>query len=306
MSTRCGGALATALVAVSLFQPSLSSWQNAPAGEKRVALISELTGTASIHLPASTAPSAVERFAAISEGATLEVGPASRAVVVLAGGRRFAVGPEARARVHADRLSAISGSVDELSTLPALPQLVALEAHAPKALGGVRLRASVITGLSPANGSALASRATLRFTPVAGAATYRVEIEDAQGRVIFSIQTTSPEVPVPAGILEAGAAYYWTVRTLDRPGAQARGSTEFATLRSEEAAVREDLKRRLHDEGGVSSVALLAAIDRHLGLHQEALEGFRAALAGAPGDESLREAVRELEAMLKGDSVERQ
>ena len=32
--------------------------------------------------------------------------------------------------------------------------------------------------------------------------------------------------------------------------------------------------RRLHAEGDVSSLALLAAIDRHLGLHQEALGGL--------------------------------
>ena len=39
-------------------------------------------------------------------------------------------------------------------------------------------------------------------------------------------------------MLTAGAAYYWTVRTIDHPGAQARGSAEFA-----HAAVR---KKRRH------------------------------------------------------------
>jgi len=297
MSTRCHLAFAAALAALGLLQPQLAAQEKATAGEKRAALISELTGSASIQERASAASAAVERFAAVSEGAMLSVRRESRATIVLSNGKRFVLDAGARATVLADRLTAISGSVEELPALPVLPRLVALEASAPKALGGVRLRSTAIVGLSPSNGSALASRATLRFKPVAGAATYHVEIEDEKGRAIFGVQTTSPEVRVPPDILTAGAAYYWTVRTLDRPGAQARGSAEFATLRAEEATAREHLLRRLHAEGDVSSVALLAAIDRHLGLYQEALEGFRAALTRSPDDRALIQAVRELEAM---------
>lgn len=297
MSARCIGAIVTALVALTSFQPLLLSQQSASAGEKRVALISELTGRASIQEDASAPPSRSERFAALSEGTILQVGPESRAVVVLARGKRFAMGAGARATVYADRLSATSGPVDELPSLPPLPPLVALDARAPKALGGVRLRATPIVGLSPSNGSALAARTTLRFAPASGAATYRVEIDDGKGRVTFGVETTSPEVQVPPDILEPGAEYYWTVRTVDRPGAQARGSAEFRTLRAEEAKAREDLRRRLDEETDASSLALLAAIDRYLGLHHEALEGFRAALARAPDDEALRRAVAELEAV---------
>jgi hypothetical protein len=296
MAARRRAAFVAVFIAITSSQPSLLTRQSAPAGEKRAALISELAGTASVRAHNPDAPSAVERFTAIGDGAILEVGPDSRAVVVLAGGKRFVLGARARATVHADRLVSTAGPVDELPSLPALPPLVALDAHAPKALGGVRLRSSLIAGLSPSNGSALASRTILRFTPTPGAATYRVEIEDDKGRVVFGLQTTSPEVHLPPDILDAGAGYYWTVRTIDRPGAQARGAAEFVTLRIEEAKAREDLKRRLHDEGEASSLALLAAIDRQLGLHEEALEGFRAALARAPDDDALKEAVRELEA----------
>jgi hypothetical protein len=297
MAARRKAAFVAVFVAIISFQPSLLTRQNPPAGEKRAALISELAGIASVRAHSSAPPSAVERFTAIAEGAILEVGRDSRAVVVLAGGKRFVLGAQARATVHADRLASTAGQVDELSSLPALPPLVALDAHAPKALGGVRLRSSVIAGLSPSNGSALASRTILRFTPTPGAATYRVEIENEQGRVVFGLQTTSPEVAVPPTVLHAGTAYYWTVRTIDRSGAQARGSAGFVTLRDEEAKAREDLRRRLQQDGDASSLALLAAIDRHLGLQHEALEGFRAALARAPDDEALVEAVRELEAM---------
>jgi CHAT domain-containing protein/Tfp pilus assembly protein PilF len=293
VSARCNGVLAAALVAGFLCQSAVAG-QNAAADGKRVALISELSGTAVVEGSGSPTPSAVKRFTALPDGSILRLGPGSRAVVVLVRGRRFTLGPGARATVHGDRVSATSGPVEELPSLPALPQLVALT-DAPRALGGVRLRASAVTGLSPSNGAALASRARLRFAPVAGAATYRVEIEDGQGRGIFTSETASAEVAVPAGILEAGADYYWTVRTIDRPGAQARGSAGFRTLRPDEARARDDLAARLRGEGGAPALALLAAIDRHLGLHQEALEGFRAALALAPGDAALEAAIRDLE-----------
>ena len=297
MSTRRWLALITAVVAIVASQPQVLSQQKASPSEKRAGLISELSGRASVRKAPSAPASTVERFAAIADGAVLELGPDSRAVLVLARGRRFELGAQARVNVHADQLGSRSGPVRELPSLPALPPLVALDAKAPKALGGVRLRSTGATGLSPSGSSALAVRTTLRFTPVEGAATYRIEVEDEQGRVVFGVQTTSAEVSIPADVLRPGTSYYWTVRTLDRAGPQARGAAGFTTLRHDEAQAREDLKRQLHEEGGASSLALLAAIDRQLGLYEEALDGFRAALARAPNDEALKDAVNELEEM---------
>jgi hypothetical protein len=294
-------AFTVALISLTAVQSSLSPQERTAGGGKRAALISELTGTASVRLHASAKPLEVARFAAIPEAAILQVGAGSRAVLVLAGGSRFALGGGARATVHADRLTSTSGSIDQLPALPALPQLVALDDSAPRALGGVRLRTTVIGGISPANGSAIASATVLRFNAVPGAATYRVEIEDNKGRVIFEAQAMSPQVQVPPDVLEAGASYYWTVRTLDRQGAQARGSADFRTLSTEEVRKREELRRTLQAGGDASSLALLAAIDQHLGLHHDALQGFRAALVRSPGDEALEKAIRQLEAMLETD-----
>jgi hypothetical protein len=44
-------------------------------------------------------------------------------------------------------------------------------------------------------------------------------------------------------------------------------------------------------------VASLAEIDRRLGLYPEAWAGFRAALAGAPGDSASLQAIRSIEEM---------
>jgi len=299
MRIRCQLALTAALIAVSSAQPSFSFQENATPGEKRAALISELTGTASMRRQGAAGSSELARFAAIPEGAVLQVGRDSRIVLVLARGARFALGAGARATIHADRLSTTSGPIDELPALPALPRLVALDASAPKALGGVRLRTAAIGGLSPDSGSAVAASTVLRFNPVPGAATYRVELEDDKGRVMFGVETKSLEVKVPPHVLEADASYYWTVRTLDRQGGQARGSADFRTLRTDEVSAREDLRRTLQKDDAASSLALLAAIDRHLGLHYDALNGFRAALARSPTDEALQAQVRQLEAIVE-------
>lgn len=293
MPARLNVALAIALIAVGLPRTTPVAQQEKPA--KRIALISELSGAATLQRPGAAAVPA-RRFDAMFDGTILRVGLQSRVLLVLGSGKRFVLGAEARATVHAERLAGTSGSIDELPSLPTLPPLAALDAKAPTALGGVRLRSNVITGLCPSDGTVLASKATLRFAPVQGAATYRIEIEDANGRVIFGIETKATEMPVPPDVLEAGVRYYWTVRTTDRPGAQARGAAHFATLSTELIALRDALKRQLSAEGDGPSIALLATIDLHLGLHQEALEGFRAALARAPNDDSLKDAVRRLEA----------
>ncbi len=139
----------------------------------------------------------------------------------------------------------------------------------------------------------------LRFNPVRGASKYAVEIENDAGRRIFAAESTTPEVVVPAGVLEAEASYYWTVQTLDKVGGAARGTSEFKTLSSDDARVREALRRSPETEGADSHLALLAEIDRRLGLDQEALDGFRAALAKRPDDVVIQQAVRRLEKLLE-------
>jgi hypothetical protein len=46
-------------------------------------------------------------------------------------------------------------------------------------------------------------------------------------------------------------------------------------------------------------LALLAEIDRRLGLYEEALNGFRAALAKRPEDVTLQQAVQRLEKLFE-------
>ena len=275
-----------------------SVWAQDPAAKPLAALISDLTGEVSLKSPAAGPATKAQRFDAIPVGTTLEVGPGARAEIVLAGGQRFEFGPKARATITARQLTSTSGPITELPSVPALPGIVALDQSRPKGgPGGVRVRGTLITGLRPFQTVTLAERTTIRFNPVAGASRYAVEIENDAGRRIFVAGSTTPEVVVPAGVLAPETSYYWTVQTLDKFGGAARGTSEFTTLSAEDALVRRALRRSLEADGG--GLALLAEIDRRLGLYDEALDGFRAALAKSPDDVAVQQAVRRLEKLME-------
>jgi hypothetical protein len=262
-------------------------------------LVSDLAGSASIET-ATRKPVRLDRFDAIVAGAAIEVGPMSQLTLVLAGGKRFELGAGARATIAADRLTSQSGPVTELASLPPLPRIAALDASRPKGpAGGIRLRGPRISRLDPSDAVTLATRTRLRFAPVAGASQYGIEIDDSSGRRVFGVETMASDVTVPNGLLEPGAAYQWTVRTLDLSGATARGVSQFRTLSSEDERQREALRRSLDAEGGARALALLAAVDQRLGLYAEALEGFREALKSAPDDKPIAQAIRSLEELLE-------
>jgi hypothetical protein len=132
---------------------------------------------------------------------------------------------------------------------------------------------------------------------VKGASRYSVEVEDEAGRRVIARETSDTELVVPRGVFQSGATYYWRVQTIDRAGAPARGSSQFTTLPHEQVQLRDALRRTVASEGGADSLAFLAEIDRRLGLLEEALDGFRAALRENPGDAAIQAAVRALEAL---------
>ena len=129
------------------------------------------------------------------------------------------------------------------------------------------------------------------FQPVKGASRYAVEVENTQGRVVMRREVAATELIVGAGTLAPGAAYHWTVQTLDKAGVAARGASDFTTLSEEDARQRDALR-----QSGGGQEALLAEVDRRLGLYPEALRGFRAALVKQPAYRAIRRAVLWLEA----------
>jgi hypothetical protein len=273
--------------------------QAATAGPREpVAIIYRITGEA---LRVAPGHSPLHLFDRLPAETTLELSPGSRLAIAFVTGKRYEISGPARVTLGKGDLAAKSGGVRPLPSVPPLPRLAPIaEAEEPgPTAGAVRIRAERIAGLYPRRGVAvLADDAVLRFQPVLGAGKYRIEVQDGQGRTAFQTDAESPPVQVPAGRLRAGHRYSWMVRTLDRPGAVARGEADLVTLSEDAARARQETREILESEES-GSLPLLAEIDHSLGLLLEAREDLRAALGGEPANPALRKALSEIEMQLE-------
>jgi hypothetical protein len=290
-------------IAASLWGLLFLLFGGTTAPPKPVALVYALQGEATLTSPAG-ARQALHLFDRLPARAVVRVGPGSRLALAFANGRRYELGARSRATVGPQDLTVRSGPVRSLPAVPPLPRLPPIDEADQPGLraAAVRIRAERIRGLLPRDGIAsLAESTRLTFAACEGAGRYQVEVQDPQGRTVFRAETGETEVRVPAGTLQPGARYHWTVRTLDRIGPVARGEADLVTLPAKAARTRETLRAALTTEGGGEPLALLAEIDRSLGLLLEARQELRAALGAAPGDPGLQEALADLERRLKED-----
>jgi hypothetical protein len=160
----------------------------------------------------------------------------------------------------------------------------------------VRIRGEGIEGIYPGRGAtALASAVVLRFRNVEGARRYRIEVGDGAGTVVYSTETESTKLSLPADALRPGMSYHWSVSTMNRPGPMAQGEAEFTTLDADTARAREELRLLVEKTGSEELTALLAGVDRELGLLAEARAELQSALRAAPMDTALAEALTALE-----------
>jgi len=258
-----------------------------------VAIVTRLRGTASL-AGSPSGRTSLSLFQRLNAGGQLEVGPDSDLVVVFGNGRRYLLGHGAVALLGREELFGRRGPVTALSPLPPLPTLARIRAdeRAGSRAAAVRIRGERIDGLHPRSGeSAPVSGAVLRFERVSGAARYRVEVRDEAGG-LWQLTTAETRVAVPPGLLKPEARYSWTVRTVDRAGPMAGGEADFVTLSAALEAQRAALKEALEGMGDASSLALLAEVDRGLGLVAEASEEAKLALRGAGDDTTLRDALQ--------------
>ncbi len=265
-----------------------------------VAIIYGLTGNA-FHTDPGQPRRAARLLDRLPAGATLEVGPGSRLDLAFSTGLRWRLGSGARGVLGTEDLASHVGAVRRLLKVPLLPPLAPIsnDEHAGLSAGAVIIRGEGITGLYPQGvAKALAGSTVLRFKPLGGVEKYRVEIQDRQGAAVVSLETAEPLVKIPAETLRPGTAYHWTVCTVDRPGPAAKGEADFTTLDAESARRRDNLQSSVkHPE----DIALLAGVDRQLGLLAEAREELASALQADPENPALRAALADLDRDLAAD-----
>ncbi|MDQ3281252.1 MAG: hypothetical protein M3Q69_07545 [Acidobacteriota bacterium] len=258
---------------------------------KPVAIVTLLSGSA------SAAGRNVALFDWVPAGTTIEVAPKSRVVLAFADGRRFELAEKTKATINDRGVTATTG-VKQLTSVSPFPAISAIPVTNDQRAAAIRVRGTKISGLYPGAGAvSLADATVLRFTPDSAATRYHVEVEDESGNTVFQAETASPTVALSAGILKPGAHYYWYVRTVDRNGPAARGEADFATLGAEQMREREALKASIANDDP-SALALLAEVDRSLGLLWDARQSLEAALARANGDAALQQALERIEAQI--------
>ena len=269
------------------------------------ALVYSLQGEATLTVP-SEERRPLRLFDRLPAGATVEAGPGSRLALAFANGRRYELGDRSRATLGPADLSVRSGPVRPLPSVPPLPRLspIAQEEQPGSRAGAVRIRAERITGLYPRRGAAtLAGVTSLRFEPVEGGGKYAVEVHDRQGNVIFSTETTRSVADLSAGLLQPGLRYDWTVRTVERVGSVAKGEASFITLPRQTAEARKALQKAVEAAGDGASLALLAEVDRSLGMLIEAREELRMAVERSPEDAALAEELAGIERQMEDPVV---
>jgi hypothetical protein len=264
-----------------------------------VAMIYQVSGKALRTAPGRS-PAPLRRLDRLPVKTTLDLPSGSRVVLAFVMGKRYELSGPGRATLGKQDLAARSSGVRALASLPPFRLSPIAESEKPGLKAGATcIRGERITGLYPRHGAAtLAGEIVLYFKPVPGTMSYRIEVQDRRGKTIFQTDTESSPVKVPAGLFQSGHRYWWTVRTLDRPGPVAQGEAEIVTLGASAARAREEARKVLAAEGE-GSLPLLAEIDRNLGLWLAARDELRAALDHEPGDAELQEALAAVEGRLE-------
>jgi hypothetical protein len=261
-------------LACGLLLPAVSIAAAGP--NESVAIIYQVSGETLRSAPGRS-PEPLRLFDCLPAGAILELKSGSRLALAFATGKRYELTGPARATLGKEDLAARSGGVRPLSSVPPLRlSPIAEGEHPGPTAGAIRIRGDEIQGLYPDRGArALASAVVLRFAGIEGAQRYWIEVEDGQGKVVYSAETASSELSLPADALRPGVSYHWSVRTIDRSGPVARGEGDFATLDAETARMREELRRFVERAGDGEITSLLAGVDRELGLLAEARAELR-------------------------------
>ncbi|HVS03408.1 MAG TPA: hypothetical protein VMT16_11615 [Thermoanaerobaculia bacterium] len=284
--SRCAAPL---LAVVALALPATGRAQTtAPAPAAAAALVLMVEGAPMARVPAEAEEGEQVRLAPLDwlpAGTHVATGDADAVEIVLRSGARFRLGPDTAVVVAEDGLQAEHGQPQRLADTAPLPVVPAIAAAPGRtALTAVRIRAGGFPALYPADGArVVADAAELRFIPAVAAGSYSLEIEDVAGRVVLELATSETRVAVPAGVLAAGEAYLWRVRTRDPSGMLLWEEARFETLSAEEEAARRRLEEAVAAAPDAMGYLLLAGVDRGLGLAREAHRDLERALEMDPG-----------------------
>lgn len=262
-----------------------------------VAIVAVLSGKAAARLDSRR--SELKLFERLRSGTSVETEVNSTLVLAFFTGDRYELGGAASAVVRGADLDRREGPIRRLSPVPALIDIapIAREERPSARLAGTRIRTGAaihhsMLNLYPSEGATtVRSAAFVQFDPVPGYQRYKVDVEDESGKPVFSVESTSTTVRVDQDALRPASRYYWRVQTVDAGKPALRGDAAFSTMSEDHERRRSSLKAHVDRTGDRSLLALLAELDRNLGLRREACDGLKASLAESPDNQALVDAL---------------
>jgi len=137
--------------------------------------------------------------------------------------------------------------------------------------------------VSPVSTWLLEPPKSFRWQPVAGAASYRFQLTDSNGKVLHELRAAAPPVELPAGVvLEAGRTYGWQVQAELPAGRAVDGWTEFGVA-GPDLRARVDRARPRADASFADRLLYALLLDE-LGLREEAGRLWEQLARERPGD----------------------
>jgi hypothetical protein len=228
----------------------------------------------------------------------IDVRPKSTMKLILVNGRTYELSGGAKATIAADGLTATNSQVHELTRLPPIPKFVPIAAGGAEVPGATAIRGPRMKSLYPNRVPAIASQVKLRYAPVPDVSNYSVILQNAEGTVLLRLSTTAISVDVPADMLKPGVSYAWRVRALGVGGLLGEGRASFVTLSKDDLDHRAAFAEAMKSEDESMRLALLAGVDRQIGLLADACGELEHALELKPSDPALQQALASAKAAL--------
>lgn len=250
-------------------------------------LVTDVSGTAQTD---GKAPVAL--LSELPEGASLVLAAGARLVgVELSSGKEYLLRGAGRYVVEKAGLRAAKGSAIEVKALPVdkLPGVRVPAGRVSQATLVMRSlpRMNVPVPLSPVRTASLTAAPTFRWSPVEGAASYRVTIADANAQIVFETLLSEAELSLPSeSALPAGARYSWRIEARNEQGRFADASAEFSVLPAETAARLAQL--RPEADAPFARRVLYAVQLQEAGAVAEAKPIWRALSRERPDDERMK------------------
>jgi len=290
LMTRAAFALIALLGTAELYAQPRSARPSAAAASA-VAMIARASGDITVESRAGVRVAV--RFERMADGDVIRTERGAEAMLVFRTGARVRLGEASRARIDGEQAIRLDGTLETLPPVPPVP-LVAPVSGAGTTITAVRIRAGGLTLVSPVDDAATLAGSTVLEFAAAETDAYDVEVEGPDAAVVHRVRTLETRVIVPDGPLRPGTAYRWRVTARMATGFNLSGEGRFHTLASDAADAREKLRQGL-PAGEADALALLAEVDRTLGLMEEALAGFRAARTAGAVDPIVAARIAELE-----------